>query len=170
MSRIWRDPLVPTLVVLSCEAVGGEPIEEAYQASTAISLLNLSFRLWDDVIDRSKYMGFIPTVPGKFGDEISLIVGGVVSAKAFSILAEMEIDRGKRRVLNRLVWNYCRTMGKAETLNLELRKRRDVRPEEKLKVFEMEAMNLATSMKIGSILGEGSKNEIEHLGKYGWCL
>jgi len=170
VSRIWRDPLVPALVVLSCEAVGGEPSEEACQASTAISLLNLSFRLWDDVIDRSRYLGFVPTVPGKFGDEVSIIMGGVVFAKAFSILSETDIDREKRQVLNKLVWNYCRTMGKAETLNLELRKRKDARPEEKLLVLEMEAMNLETSMKIGSILGGGSRNEIEHLGKYGTYL
>jgi len=170
VSQVWRDPLVPALVVLSCEAVGGEPNEDACQASTAISLLNLSFRLWDDVIDRSRFMGFVPTVLGKFGDGISIIMGGVVFARAFSILSEMDKDREKRKVLNKLVWNYCRTMGKAETLNLELRKRKDARPEEKIKVFEMEAMNLETSMKIGSILGDGSKNEIEHLGKYGTYL
>ena len=170
VSQVWRDPLVPALVVLSCEAVGGEPSEDEGQAATAISLLNLSFRLWDDVIDRSRFMGFVPTVLGKFGDGISIIMGGVVFAKAFSILSEMDIDREKRQVLNKLVWNYCRTMGEAETLNLELRKQRDARPEEKLKVFEMEAMNLETSMRIGSILGDGSKNEIEHLGKYGTYL
>ena len=170
VSQVWCDPLVPALVVLSCEAVGGEPSEDECQAATAISLLNLSFRLWDDVIDRSRFMGFVPTVLGKFGDGISIIMGGVVFAKAFSILSEMDIDCEKRQVLNKLVWNYCRTMGKAETLNLTLRKRKDARPEEKLRVFEMEAMNLETSMKIGSILGGGSKNDIEHLGKYGAYL
>jgi len=67
VSKIWRDPLVPSLVVLSCEAVGARPNEATDQASITISLLNLSCKLWDDIIDRTEYVGFVPTLPGKFG-------------------------------------------------------------------------------------------------------
>lgn len=170
VSKTWRDPLVPSFIILSCEAVGGRPDEATHQASIAISLMNLSFKLWDDLIDKAKHTGFVPTVPRRFGDEVALMIGGLASAKAFSILAEMDVPESSRRIITRLVWHYWRTIARAETKNLELTKRNNVRPEEKLRVFEMRGSNLETTMKIGAILGNGSEDEIRHLGGYGRYL
>jgi len=170
VSEIWRDPLAPAFIVLSCKAVGGRPSEATHQASIAMSLMNLSLKLWDDIVDKTRHIGFVPTLLGKSGDEVSLIAGGLVSAKAFLVLAEIKIARSRHQIINRLVWDYWRTMARAEMVNLELRKRDDVRPEEKLRVYEMEAIHLETLMKIGAVLGNGSKEEIRHLGSYGRCL
>jgi len=82
----------------------------------------------------------------------------------------MEVAEPKRQIITTLVWDYCRTIGKEEAVNLELRNRNEVRPEEKLRLFEMGGANLGTSMKIGGILGNGSQDEIRCLGNYGRCL
>lgn len=170
VSQVWRDPLVPSFIILSCEAVGGRPAKAAHEASMAISLLNLSCKLWDDIIDRTRYIGFVPTVLGKFGDEVALITGGLVSARAFSMLAEIEVDKPRYRIITSLVWDYCKTIGEEEAENLKLRKRNDVRPEEKLRLLEMGGVNLEIPTKIGGILGNGSEDEIRLLGSYGRCL
>ena len=52
ISKNWRDPLTPSLIALSCAAVGGNP-KNTYNTALAISLINLSFFLWDDIIDHS---------------------------------------------------------------------------------------------------------------------
>lgn len=166
----WRDPLTPSLVVLSCEAVGGKPDEATYQAALAMTLMSLSFNLWDDIVDKTMYKLFIPTVLGKFGEGITLMIGGLASAKAFSILSEIKIDRKKRQTITKLIWDYWKKLAKAETTNLELRRGGDFKPEERLKVIEMQAINLETSLKIGAVLGDGSEDEITHLGNYGRCL
>jgi len=166
----WRDPLAPSMVILSCEAVGGKPDDATYEVALAMPLMNLGFTLWDEIADKSMYKFFIPTVLGKFGESITLILGGLASAKAFSILNVMKVDQTKRQTVTEVVWNYWKTLAEAETTNLELRKRGDVMPEEKFKVREMHAVGLETSMKIGAILGDGSEDEIKHLGNYGKCL
>ena len=170
ISEVWRDLLTPSLVILSCEALGEKPGEATHQASLAISLMNLTFRLWDDIVDKTRYTRFVPTVPGKFGEGITLIIGGLACAKAFSILAEMEVSESKRQTITKLIWDYWKRLARAETMNLELRKRNDVKPEEKLRVFRMEGINLETSMKIGATLGNGSRDEIRQLGNYGRYL
>ena len=170
ISEIWRDPLVPCLIVISSEVVGGTPDETVWQVSKAISLVNLTLRLWDDIVDKTLYVGFVPTLQGKFGYEVSLLVSGLVCGKAFSILNGMDLPKKSRKKVTDLVWNYCRTMAEAQTMNLEFRKRKDIKPEEKLKFLEMEGVNLETSMKVGATLGGGSEDEVDRLGKYGRIL
>ena len=170
ISENWRDPFAPSVVILSCEAVGGKPDEATYQAGLAMALMNLSFRLWDDIMDKTVYRGFTPTVPGKFGQSVALMIGGLASAKAFSILSGMKVDETKRQTVTKLVWNYCKKMAKAEATNLKLRGRSDVKPEEKLKVFEMEGVGVETLLKIGAALGNGSEDDMKHLGNYGRYL
>lgn len=170
VSENWRDPFAPSIVILSCEAVGGKPDHTTHQVALAMTLMNLSFNLWDDIVDRTKYKRFIPTVFGKFGEGITLMIGGLASAKAFSVLGEMTVDEAKRKLITKLVWNYWEKLAQAETANLELRTRGDVKPEEKIKVIEMQAVNLETLSKIGALLGNGSEDEMKHLGKYGTYL
>jgi geranylgeranyl pyrophosphate synthase len=170
ISDNWRDPFAPSMVILSCEAVGGKPDDATHQTALAMTLMNLSVNLWDDIVDRTMYKGFIQTALGKFGEGITLMIGGLASAKAFSVLGEMTVDEAKRQLITRLVWNYWRKLAQAETANLELRTRGGVRPEQKLKVIEMHAVNLRTLSKIGALLGNGSEDEMEHLGNYGKCL
>jgi len=168
-SENWRDIFTPSLVILSCEAVGGRPDDDTRHAALAMTLMNLSFNLWDDIVDKSMYKGFIPTVLGKFGEGVTLMIGGLASAKAFSILSAIK-DETKRKTITKTVWNYWEKLAKAEAANLELRRRSDVKPQEKLKVIEMQAVSLETLSKIGTVLGNGSKDEMKHLGNYGRYL
>jgi len=166
ISENWRDPATPSLIVLSCEAVGRKPDKATYQAALAMTLMNLSLNLWDDLVDKTMYKGFVPTVLGKFGEGATLMIGGLASAKAFLILSEMKVDEIKRQTVNRLVWNYLKKLAKAEAIELELRRRSDVSPEEKLRVIKIQAISLETSSKIGALLGNGSQEEMKHIGKY----
>ena len=61
-----------------------------------MSLINLSFFLWDDIIDRSYSKTFKPTLSGKHGSNTALIIGGMVSAKAFQILNNMNLKKQKK--------------------------------------------------------------------------
>jgi geranylgeranyl pyrophosphate synthase len=70
----------------------------------------------------------------------------------------------------KLVWNYWSGLAEAETKNLEMRGRSNVKSEEKINVFEMEGIGIETLLKIGAVLGNGSEIEIEHLGNYGRIL
>jgi len=169
ISKNWRDPLTPSMMTLSCEAVGGQA-SVTHEAALAMSLMNLSFYIWDDIIDKAQFKLFKPTLLGKFGEGTALMIGGLASAKAFSILNQMELDRAKRQTITKLFWNLWGRIAKAETVNLMLRNQGNVSPRKRSWVIRMHATDLETCLKIGAILGNGSENEVKHLGKYGLYL
>jgi len=82
----------------------------------------------------------------------------------------LDVDRIKRQTIAKLFWDFCTNIAKAETVNLRLRRQRNVSPRKKLCMIKMQAANLETCMKIGATLGNGSEDEIKHLGKYGLYL
>jgi geranylgeranyl pyrophosphate synthase len=169
ISKNWRDPLTPALMSLSCAAVGGQP-EKTREAALAMSLINLSFRIWDDIIDKAQLDLFKPTLYGKFGEGTTLIIGGLASAKAFSILNQMNIEKEKCQTIIKLFWDFLVTMARAETLNLRLRSQKNSSSKEKFWKIETEASDLGTCSRIGAILGDGSSDEIRHLERCGLCL
>jgi len=169
-ANYWRDPLTPSLVILSCEAVGGELNDATYQTALAVTLMSLTFNLWDDIVDKTVYKKFVPTVLGKYGEGTTLIIGGLASAKAFSILSAIRLEDKKRQSIMKLIWDYWVKLAKAEVKNATLKKRGAVNSEEKLKVIEMQSVNLETAMKVGATLGNASEEEMRHLGNYGRYL
>jgi len=169
ISKNWRDPLRPALMSLACEAVGGKP-EETEEVAVAMSLMNLSFYLWDDIIDQAPNRLFKPTMFGKFGEASTLIMGGLASAKAFTILNQAKLDQTKRETVIELFWKMWTKMAEAETSSIQARSK-EYSAKDKLTKIETEAAaNLETCLKIGATIGNGSETEIEHLGKYGLLI
>ena len=168
ISKNWRDQ-TPALTSLSCESVGGRK-EETYDVSLAMCLMHLSFYIWDDMLDNTRCKLFKPTFFGKFGAETSLIVGGLASAKAFSILNELNLHREKRQTIFEEVWGLWTSMATAETRALTLQSEKRFYHMEKLWKINIEAKDTEASLRIGAIIGNGSRSEISHLGNYGLCL
>jgi len=169
VSKNWRDPLTPSLIALSCEAVGGQS-DVTYEAALAMSLMTLCFNICDDIVDKTVAKLFKPTLLGKFGEGTALMIGGLASAKAFSILNPMDVDKIKRQTISKLFWDFWAKIAKAETVNLRLRRQGNVSSRKKLWVIKTQAANLETCLKIGATLGNGSEDEVKHLGKYGQYL
>ncbi len=170
IAKNWRDLRTPAMMSLSCEAVGGRP-KETHETALAMSLVNLSFHIWDDIIDKAPLKLFKPTLYGKFGEATTLIIGGLSAAKAFTILNQMNMEKTKHKTITNLFWKLCTKMAQAETINLKTRDQRKLTSREKLQKIKTEATaDLETCLKIGAIIGNGSENEIKHLGKYGYFL
>lgn len=170
ISRNWHDPLRPALMALSCEAVGGRQ-EDTKTTALAISLMNLSFFIWDDMVDKASSRLFKPTFYGKFGEGTTLIVGGLASAKAFLILNNQTLgEEKKRKNVSKLVWSLWAKTAKAEIINFKSRNEKYSSRDKFWKIKSEAVANLATCLKIGAVIGNGSKNEIMHLGKYGLYL
>lgn len=169
ISKNWRDPLTPALMGLSCEAVGGRS-EVTHEAALAMSLMTLSSNIWDDIVDKTMSKALNPTLLGKYGEGTAIMIGGLASAKAFSILNQMELDKIKRQTVTKMFWDFCTKLAKAEKFNLRLRSQRNVSSRRKLWVIRIQSVNLETCLKIGTVLGNGSEYEVKHLGTYGQYL
>jgi geranylgeranyl pyrophosphate synthase len=161
----WRDCFTPTMMNLGCQFVGGNP-RDTEECAVSLSLMNLSFRIWDDIIDETFCRALRPTFSGKFGKNNALIYGGAVSAKAFTILNKANIKTAGKEEVTELIWNYWATMAKAETQDLTARAT-VYNASQKLSKIKEEAINVRTALKIGMVLGKGSSTDIEMLDVYG---
>jgi len=171
MTQYWNDRTSPTLLSLACEAVDGDLDAIATFAKSMI-LVGGAVDIHDDLVDQSKRKDQRPTVYGKFGESIALLVGDAILFKGFSLLYEAcrHISPDKMVSIVSTLKDFFFELGDAEALELKLRMRRDVKPEEYLYVVEKKAADLEGLMRIGTIIGDGSEKEIELLGRYGRVL
>ncbi len=167
----WRGTYRPTLISLSCEAVGGQP-EVTVSTAKAMTLIGLSLNIYNNMMDNSRFQSFRATLPEKFGEGMTLLIGGIVTAKAFSILCTLgeELQLKKCRAINSIFQEFLLKMAEAEAINLRLKMKNKIPIENKFKVLQMQAASIEACTRIGAILGSGTESEIEHLGRYGQFL
>jgi geranylgeranyl pyrophosphate synthase len=165
IAKTWRDCFSPAIMNLGCQFVGGNA-KDTEELAVSISLMNLSFRLWDDIIDEDICRTLRPTFVGKFGKNAALIYGGIVSAKAFTLVNESDVGLSKKCKINDLFWNYWATMAKSEIKDLNAKSDR-YSAANKLKKIRAETINVQTCLRIGAIMGNGSTSDIKLLENYG---
>ncbi len=172
MTEYWHDVARPALLSLVCEAVGGDP-GITIPIAIPMTLISGAIDIHDDIIDQSKIKGSRPTVLGKFGKDIALLVGDALLFKGFTLLykaVEKGISAEKVAVIIGIIKNTFFELGDAEALELRFRGRIDITPEEYLRVVRKKAADVEAHTRISAILGDGSEEEIEALGEYGRLL
>jgi geranylgeranyl pyrophosphate synthase len=172
MTEYWHDVARPALLSLTCEAVGGDP-EITTPIAIPMTLISGAIDIHDDIIDESKSKGSRPTVLGKFGKDIALLVGDALLFKGFALLYkafEKKIPAEKAVAVVETIRNTFFELGDAEALELQFRGRMDITPEQYLRVVRKKAADVQAHTRISAILGGGSKEEIEALSKYGRFL
>jgi len=172
MTQYWHNVFEPALLSLACEAVGGDP-DITTPFSVPMILISGAIDIHDDIIDRSKIKGLRPTVLGKFGKDIALLVGDALLFKGFKLLYEA-VEKGipaeKVATILDIVEKTFFELGDAEALELRFRGRVDVTPDEYLYMVRKKAADVEASTHISAILGGGSKEEIRALREYGRLL
>ena len=83
----WFDVLHPTLISLSCQAVGGD-INETVKFGAAVVLLAGAADIHDDIMDKSPKKELKLTVFGKFGQDIAILSGDALLLKGIYLLRE----------------------------------------------------------------------------------
>ena len=172
MTQYWHDLARPSLLSLVCEAVGGDP-ELTTPIAIPMTLISGAIDIHDDIIDQSKRKYGRPTIYGKYGKDVALLVGDALLFKGLTLLnkaTENGISPEKMRIIIDIVKNMFFELGDAEALELQFRGNLDVSPEEYLRVVRKKAADVEAHTRIGGVLGDGSEGEIEALGKYGRLL
>ena len=105
MNEYWHDFTSSALLSIVCEAVGGDP-KITTPVATSLTLISGAIDIHDDIIDQSKNKGERPTVYGKFGKEIALLVGDALLFKGFTALydaAEKGISAEKIAAITNII-------------------------------------------------------------------
>jgi geranylgeranyl diphosphate synthase type I len=172
MNEYWHDFTSSALLSLVCEAVGGDP-KITTPVAVSLTLISGAIDMHDDIIDQSKTKDARPTVYGKFGKDIALLVGDALLFKGFTALYDA-IEKGvpaeKIAVIAKIINKTFFELGNAEALELQFRGRTDVTPEEYLQVVRKKGADIEAYTRISAILGDASEEEIDALGEYGRLL
>jgi geranylgeranyl pyrophosphate synthase len=172
IKKYWLDTTRPALLSLLCEAVGGKAKATEQVAVSAI-LTSGAADIHDDIIDGSKVKEAGTTVYGKYGKEIALLAGDALLFKGLTMLFQT-INQGIPVERLSAVWNVTKDtffeLGDAEALEFEYFRRVDVTPEQYLHVLEKKAAIIGGYAQIGVILGDGSKEDLANLRRYGEIL
>lgn len=162
----------PAVVSLCSKAVGGTQ-EVTIPSSASLVLLAKAIGIHDDIIDQSKTRNKRPTLLGKFGKDIAIIMSDILLFKGFTLLRKnVEFGVPERTIVEILdimdsVWYE---QSESEIMEVKSRREFDVTPEECLAKIRMRSSETEAATRIGGILGNGSEKEIEALGKYGRLL
>jgi geranylgeranyl pyrophosphate synthase len=168
MQEIWFDFLHPSLIAIACEAVGGES-EKTLNVGAAIVLLAGGADIHDDIIDESFKKGSTPTVFGKFGRDVAVLIGDILLQKGLYLLHESSADLpiNQKQELLLLVKNAFLEICSGEAHEASLRGKTDISRKEYLNVISKKVAASEATMRIGAILGGGSRKEIDQLGHFG---
>ena len=167
----WNEFTHPGFFSIACEAVGGDP-DDALPTQAAISMLTAAFDVHDDIIDRSEVKHEIPTVYGKFGVEMALLLGNAFLIEGLNLFAESTVVFPKEKQTSTLqtLKKLLFEVGNAHALEVGLKEIKNIAPSDYLKITEMKAASIEADMYVGALLGGGNEVEVQVLAKVGRIL
>jgi geranylgeranyl pyrophosphate synthase len=167
----WNDFTHPGLFSVAYEAVGGEP-DEALQPQAAIAMVAAGFDIHDDIIDKSAEKYDHPTVFGKFGPDLTLLLGNAFAIKGLTLLGQsiLNLPRGKATEILGIIKTCLFEVGNAHAIELGMKSDAETSTERYLQVIHMKAASIEADMQIGAILGKGTAKEIKALKECGRTL
>jgi geranylgeranyl pyrophosphate synthase len=164
----WNDFTHPGIFSIACEAVGGDPANQI-EAQAAIAMLGASFDIHDDIIDGSKTKHQYPTVFGKYGESVALLLGNAFMIYGFTLMGKATNKLSSEKISR--IFATLRVslfdVGNAHASELGLRRRLDASPDEYIKIIEKKAASIEADMHIAAILSGGSTEECNALARYG---
>ena len=157
-----------TLVLLSCEAVGGTA-EQALDAGASVEIMHNFTLVHDDIMDNADSRRGRPTVHRRWNVNNALLIGDVLLGLAYrnllntrSALIGSIVD-----VFTTGLLEVC----EGQALDLEFGRRSDVLLPEYFRMIEKKtARLLSMAAEIGALIGNAKDRQTEALRRYGHFL
>jgi len=164
--------LRPYLAVQCCEIVGGK-VEAALPSAAAVELLHTFTLIHDDVIDHDRFRRGVRSVHAQWNVPVAIVAGDLLFAKVYELvvkrtppeLAPAELRLRVVELLSEAAVNVC----EGQMLDVAFSKRSEVSEEEYIDMVGKKTSNLfKTSAQIGAVLGGGSEEQVERLGRFAY--
>jgi len=170
-AKNWDDTLHPGIIATACEAIGGDA-KESLPIQVAMLFLTAAIDIHDDIIDESQIKNGKHTVFGKFGRDITLLVGDGILLQGMTMINSYvgKVPTKTMKDLISTIENGFTEAGVAQALELGFKGRVNVDPDDYFEVLKKKAAILETHTRIGALIGGGTQSEINALGEYGRIL
>ena len=159
------------LLSVACESVGGK-IDDILPTQAAMAMMAAAFDIHDDIIDKSLTKHEKQTVYGKFGTEISLLLGNSFLIEGFKLLVDSTtmLPRQKGKLAIDMTKRLLFEAGNAHALEIGFRERKIPSTDEYMKIIEMKAAGIEVDMFMGALFGGGGDGDVEVLARIGRIL
>ncbi|MCM1987348.1 MULTISPECIES: polyprenyl synthetase family protein [Methanococcoides] len=159
--------LRPAVLMLSTEAVGGDPMS-VIPAAVALELVHNFTLVHDDIMDNDDVRRGMPAVHVKWGSEGAILAGDTLYSKAFEILSVMEKDPGSILKCVALLSKTCTEICEGQWMDIDFEKRDAVSEEEYLEMVEKKTSVLyGAAAKVGALLGGASDEVADAMYEFG---
>ena len=162
--------LRPYLMLLSCEAVGGDP-KKIMIAAIGGELGHMASLIHDDIIDGSEVRRGIESIPKKYGINSSILGGDMLIFHSFYSLAEtskfgIPSDRIVRAL--EIASRACIELSIGENMELHRSSNIHITKEDYLEIIKYKtASSIRGVAECGAILGGGNDEAVSALSIYG---
>jgi geranylgeranyl pyrophosphate synthase len=160
----WNDYVHPAILSLASDAVSKrQPVIDDLQVM--ILLQTAAMDIHDDVMDKSKMKNGKPTLFGKFGQDMAILVGDAFFMESLMMLPSLKslIDEVSFERILATVRSTLLEVGNAHLLELSLKGRLDLQPQEIIDLIERKAAIFEGIAEIGAIIGRATEDQINAL-------
>ncbi len=158
--------LRPALYFLSARCGATVPVN-LQPLATAIELIHMATLVHDDVIDNAATRRGIPTANSKWGNQMSVLTGDYLFAKAFGIVASNQVSDRVMQVLTKVICSMCEgeIIQNQDTFNPEQNEAEYLN-----RIAKKTADFIAASCELGALTAKLPEDCVQALREYGYSI
>ena len=153
-------------LLLHAASLFSKSVEHVLPAAMAIEIFHNFTLLHDDIMDKAEVRRGLPTVHIKYNENVAILSGDAMSILAFRYFA-----KGNDVRLHKLLPLFTATaleVCEGQQFDMDFESRDDVRVEEYLEMIRLKtAVLIASSLRIGALLGDAKQSDADLLYEYG---
>ena len=154
----------PTLLLLCCEAFGGD-VREAMSAASAVEMFHNFTLLHDDIMDNALVRRGKPSVFAEWGENIAILSGDAMMIYAYKLLRNVPDEKLPRilDIFTEMALQVC----EGQQYDMDFEHLKKVAVAEYMNMIELKtAALLAGSVTIGATLAGASEEDVQKLHKF----
>lgn len=153
-------------LMLHAASMFSKSVDHVLSAAMAIEIFHNFTLLHDDIMDKADVRRSLPTVHKKYNDNVAILSGDAMCILAFKYFA-----KGNDARLHELLPLFTTTaleVCEGQQFDMDFERRDNVTVEEYLEMIRLKtAVLIASSLKIGALLGNAKQADADLLYEYG---
>lgn len=154
----------PTLLLLCCEAFGGDA-REAMSAAAAVEMFHNFTLLHDDIMDNAMVRRGKPSVYAEWGENVAILSGDAMMIYAYKLLRNVPEEKLCRimDIFTEMALQVC----EGQQYDMDFEQRQKVSVAEYMNMIELKtSVLLGGAAMIGAILGDASEEDSRKIYRY----
>ena len=154
----------PTLLMLTCEAFGGD-VQQALPAAAAVEMFHNFTLLHDDIMDNAEVRRGKPSVYASWGNNVAILSGDAMMICSYRLLSKVPSE--KLASIMEIFTTTALQVCEGQQYDMDFESRQKVSVVEYMHMIELKtSVLLAGAAAIGAVLGDASEEDCRQIYRY----